>query len=394
MTTLNNDLKTSLQESFKERFDVPAEYLFFSPGRINLIGEHTDYNGGHVFPAAISIGTYGALALRDDDEIHLFSANFPDVGISVFKLDDIAARKYDSWVKYVRGVLSELKRAGYNINRGFNIGIVGDMPNASGLSSSASLELLLGEMFNTAFDLKISRLDLVKLGQQVENNYLGLRTGVMDQFAIGFGEKEQAIFLDVNTMEYELIPAEFDQYELIIMTTNKRRELVDSKYNERRDETELALKELQTVLPTIKSLGELDIATFEANKAAIKEEVIYRRARHAVSENERTILATKALRAHDLVEFGKLLQQSHISLRDDYEVTGEELDTLFDAAMAQPGVLGARMTGAGFGGSAIALIPRASAATFIENVGKLYAEKIGYAASFYTAEIVKGTAQL
>lgn len=394
METLEKDLKASLQASFIERFDSPADYLYFSPGRINLIGEHTDYNGGHVFPAAISIGTYGALTLRDDQEILVFSANFPDVGVVSFNLNDLAPRKYDSWVKYVRGVLYELKRAGYRVERGFNLGIVGDMPNASGLSSSASLELLIGEMLNAAFKLHIARLDIVKLGQQVENDYLGLRTGIMDQFAIGFGEKEKAIFLDVNTMDYELVPAEFGEYELIIMTTNKKRELVDSKYNERRDETELALKELQTVLPNLASLGELDLATFEKYQDAITDSTVLRRARHAVSENERTIIATSALKAHDLVKFGELLQQSHESLRDDYEVTGEELDTLFDAAMQQPGVLGARMTGAGFGGSAIALVPRATASDFIKNVGELYQAKIGYPASFYLAEIVRGTAEL
>lgn len=383
-------LTKELGESFERRFGHPAKHFFFSPGRVNLIGEHTDYNGGHVFPSAISVGTYAAVSLRDDNEIHAFSANFKDAGMVSFAKDDLKIRQYDSWVKYVRGVISELSKLGHEVPRGFNLAIVGDMPTASGLSSSASLELLIGVMLNDLFDFGMDTLSLVKLGQAVENDYLGLQTGIMDQFAVAFGQEKQAIFLDTNTMDYEMVPADFGDYELVIMTTNKKRELVDSKYNERRAETQKALEELQAVTD-IKSLGDLTTEEFEKIVDHISSPVNQRRARHAVVENERTVLAKKALSEHDMKRFGELLTESHNSLRDDYEVTGIELDTLVSAAMAQPGVLGARMTGAGFGGSAIALVAKSEADNFAAAVGKVYDEKIGYQASFFVADIVDGT---
>lgn len=383
-------LTKELGESFQRRFGHPAENFFFSPGRVNLIGEHTDYNGGHVFPAAISVGTYAAVSLRDDDEIHAFSANFKDAGVVNFAKDDLELRAYDSWVKYVRGVISELGKLGHEVPRGFNLAIVGDMPTASGLSSSASLELLIGVMLNDLFDYGMDTLSLVKLGQAVENDYLGLQTGIMDQFAIAFGQEKQAIFLDTNSMAYEMVPADFGDYDLVIMTTNKKRELVDSKYNERRAETQTALEELQKVVD-INALGELTSEEFENNVAHISSPVKQRRARHAVTENERTVLAKAALSDHDMVRFGELLTASHNSLRDDYEVTGIELDTLVDAALAQPGVLGARMTGAGFGGSALALVAKSESENFVASVDKIYNEKIGYQASFLVADIVDGT---
>lgn len=383
-------LTKELGESFERRFGHPAEHFFFSPGRVNLIGEHTDYNGGHVFPAAISVGTYAAVSLRDDNEIHAFSANFKDAGMVSFAKDDLKIRQYDSWVKYVRGVISELSKLGHEVPRGFNLAIVGDMPTASGLSSSASLELLIGVMLNDLFDFGMDTLSLVKLGQTVENDYLGLQTGIMDQFAVAFGQEKQAIFLDTNTMDYEMVPADFGDYELVIMTTNKKRELVDSKYNERRAETQKALEELQAVAD-INSLGDLTTEEFEKIVDHISSPVNQRRARHAVAENERTVLAKKALSEHHMKRFGELLTESHNSLRDDYEVTGIELDTLVSAAMAQPGVLGARMTGAGFGGSAIALVAKSEADNFAAAVGKVYDEKIGYQASFFVADIVDGT---
>lgn len=383
-------LTKELGESFERRFGHPAEHFFFSPGRVNLIGEHTDYNGGHVFPAAISVGTYAAVSLRDDNEIHAFSANFKDAGMVSFAKDDLKIRQYDSWVKYVRGVISELSKLGHEVPRGFNLAIVGNMPTASGLSSSASLELLIGVMLNDLFDFGMDTLSLVKLGQAVENDYLGLQTGIMDQFAVAFGQEKQAIFLDTNTMDYEMVPADFGDYELVIMTTNKKRELVDSKYNERRAETQKALEELQAVAD-INSLGDLTTEEFEKIVDHISSPVNQRRARHAVAENERTVLAKKSLSEHDMKRFGELLTESHNSLRDDYEVTGIELDTLVSAAMAQPGVLGARMTGAGFGGSAIALVAKSEADNFAAAVGKVYDEKIGYQASFFVADIVDGT---
>lgn len=386
-------LKETLTTTFTEKFGQTPTALYFSPGRVNLIGEYTDFNGGHVFPAAIGVGTYAAVSLRDDDEIHAYSENFATDGVLTFDRHDLVLGDHDTWVKYARGVMSELALRGYEVPRGFNLAIVGDMPTASGLSSSASLELLVATMLNELFDFGIERLDLVKLGQAVENHYLGLQTGIMDQFAVAFGAKEEAMFLDTNTMAYDMVPAEFGDYELVIMITNKKRELVDSKYNERRAQTSAALADLQKTL-SIKTLGDLTNEEFEAAADQIVDETNRRRARHAVTENQRTIVAKEALTNHDIVHFGELLTASHVSLRDDFEVSGIELDTLVTAALAQPGVLGARMTGAGFGGSAIALVQHDAVADFIAAVGKIYEDKIGYAATFIGAEIVDGTHRL
>jgi len=386
-------LKDALITTFTEKFGQAPTELYFSPGRVNLIGEYTDFNGGHVFPAAIGVGTYAAVSLRDDDEIHAYSENFATDGVLTFDRHDLALGKHDTWVKYARGVISELQLRGYEVPRGFNLAIVGDMPTASGLSSSASLELLVATILNELFDFGIARLDLVKLGQAVENNYLGLQTGIMDQFAVAFGEKEAAMFLDTNTMVYEMVPAEFGDYDLVIMITNKKRELVDSKYNERRAQTSAALADLQKTLP-IKTLGDLTNEQFEAAADQIMDDTNRRRARHAVTENQRTIIAKEALTNHDIVHFGELLTASHVSLRDDFEVSGIELDTLVTAALAQPGVLGARMTGAGFGGSAIALVQHDVVVDFIAAVGRAYEDEIGYAATFIGAEIVAGTHRL
>jgi galactokinase len=386
-------LVEELSTSFEKRFGRPADQFYFSPGRVNLIGEHTDYNGGHVFPAAIGVGTYAAISLRDDNEVNAFSANFPEAGLVHFTLDELTLQPYDTWVKYVRGVISEFARIGHTVPRGFDLAIVGDMPTASGLSSSASLEMLVATFLNDLFDFGVAKLDLVKLGQQVENNYLGLQTGIMDQFAVAFGEEKKALYLDTNTMLYEVVPADFKDNDLIIMTTNKRRELVDSKYNERRQETTEALEDLKAVVD-INSLGDLTEAQFNEYSNVIRDEVHLRRARHAVTENERTVLAKEALTTGDLKRFGELLTASHDSLRDDYEVTGIELDTLVSAALAQPGVLGARMTGAGFGGSAIALVPKVQVDAFTKAVGEVYLNKIGYQASFFVADIVDGTHEM
>ena len=389
------ELNHELAQSFEKRFGYEPAKLYFSPGRVNLIGEHTDYNGGHVFPAAISVGTYGAIAPRDDQEIRTYSANFPEAGIQLIALDDIALRQYDTWIKYLRGVITEMAKFGYPVTKGFDLAIVGDMPTASGLSSSASLEMLLINMLADLMGYEIDKLAIVKMGQAVENDYLGLKTGIMDQFAVAFGEDEQAIFLDTNTLEYEMVPAEFGEYRLLVMTTNKKRELVDSKYNERRAETEAALALLQESVD-IQTLGDLTTDQFLAASASltVDNEVIMRRARHAVTENQRTVEAKAALQDHDLETFGQLLTASHNSLRDDYEVTGVELDTLVDAALAQTGVLGARMTGAGFGGSAIALVEEARVPEITAAVGEAYTNKIGYQPSFFVAEIVAGTHEI
>ncbi|ALI32178.1 galactokinase [Weissella cibaria] len=389
------ELQQELAQSFNKRFGYDPAKLYFSPGRVNLIGEYTDFNGGHVFPAAISVGTYGAIAPRDDNQIRTYSANYPEAGIQTITVTDLALRPYDTWIKYLRGVMTVMAEAGYPVSKGFDLAIVGDMPTASGLSSSASLEILLLNMLQDMMGYQIDKLTIVKLGQAVENDYLGLKTGIMDQFAVAFGEDEQGIFLDTNTMAYEMVPAEFGEYRLLVMTTNKKRELTDSKYNERRAESEEALALLQENID-VETLGDLTVPQFEAAAADFEKDhaLVMKRARHAVSENQRTIAAKAALQAHDLVQFGELLTASHASLRDDFEVSGIELDTLVETALRQPGVLGARMTGAGFGGSAIALVEKDQVPAVTTAVGDVYTAEIGYQPAFFVAEIVAGTHEI
>ncbi|MCT0021967.1 galactokinase [Weissella cibaria] len=389
------ELQEELAQSFNKRFGYDPAKLYFSPGRVNLIGEYTDFNGGHVFPAAISVGTYGAIAPRDDNQIRTYSANYPEAGIQTITVTDLALRPYDTWIKYLRGVMTVMAEAGYPVSKGFDLAIVGDMPTASGLSSSASLEILLLNMLKDMMGYQIDKLTIVKLGQAVENDYLGLKTGIMDQFAVAFGEDEQGIFLDTNTMAYEMVPAEFGEYRLLVMTTNKKRELTDSKYNERRAESEEALALLQENVD-VETLGDLTVPQFEAAAADFEKDhaLVMKRARHAVSENQRTIAAKAALQAHDLAQFGELLTASHASLRDDFEVSGIELDTLVETALRQPGVLGARMTGAGFGGSAIALVEKDQVPAVTTAVGDVYTAEIGYQPAFFVAEIVAGTHEI
>ncbi|MBJ8349285.1 galactokinase [Streptococcus zalophi] len=379
-----------LQQAFSAVFNAEADATFFSPGRINLIGEHTDYNGGHVFPAAITIGTYGAARKRDDQTLRFYSANFEDLGIIEVDLNNLVFDKKDNWTNYAKGVLKFLKEAGHTIDFGMDIYVYGNIPNGAGLSSSASLELLIGIIAEELFALKLERIDLVKIGKQTENNFIGVNSGIMDQFAIGMGADNRAIYLDTNTLEYDLVPLDLGDNVIVIMNTNKRRELADSKYNERRSECEMAVEELNTVLD-IKTLGELDAKAFDEYAYLIKDENRLKRARHAVLENQRTLEAREALAAGDLERFGRLVNASHVSLEHDYEVTGIELDTLAHTAWEQEGVLGARMTGAGFGGCGIAIVAKDKVDQFKENVGKIYTEKIGYAPDFYIAEVAGGS---
>lgn len=387
-------MRDEINNIFKKVFgDNNKTRTFFSPGRVNLIGEHTDYNGGNVFPCALSFGTYGVISLRDDSKVRMYSGNFEEIGIIEFSLDDIKYKKEDNWVNYPKGVIDVIKKHGYNINRGFNVAVYGNIPNGAGLSSSASLELLIAVMMDSLFNFNIDRVDLVKFSQEAENKFVGVNCGIMDQFAIGMGKENNAILLDCNTLKYNYCPIELKDEVLIIANTNKRRGLADSKYNERRSECEEALKELKAKL-NITSLGELSINEFEENKELIKSDIRVKRAKHAVYENQRTLMAKEALEINDLVTFGKLMNKSHISLRDDYEVTGIELDTLVELSWKHEGVLGARMTGAGFGGCTVALVKNDNVDDFIKNVGQGYKEKIGYEASFYIANIGNGTREI
>ncbi|PFP31363.1 galactokinase [Bacillus sp. AFS073361] len=383
----------TLNKVFLDMFHVLPKQAFFAPGRINLIGEHTDYNGGHVFPCAITYGTYAVARKREDKVIRLYSTNFPEKGIIEFNLSELDYEKEHNWANYPKGMVRYILEAGYEIQAGFDCVIEGNIPNGAGLSSSASIELLTGVLVNGLFNLEIPRLDLIKIGKRVENEFIGVNSGIMDQFAIGMGKKDAGILLDCQTLKYEYAPIHLEDYKILIMNTNKRRELADSKYNERRGECEEALAQLQQKLP-IEALGQLSEAEFDENQYLITNETVRKRAKHAVYENMRTIKALEELKLGNLEAFGQLVNQSHVSLRDDYEVTGVELDSLVEAAWKQPGVLGARMTGAGFGGCAIAIVRNGEVDNFIENVGAAYLDKIGYEAEFYAASIGDGAKEI
>ncbi len=387
-------MKQELLKKFEEVFgDSKGAGVYFAPGRVNLIGEHTDYNGGHVFPCALTIGTYAVARLRDDDKLCLFSMNFEEDGVGESRLADIETKKDGDWRNYPKGIVWAFGKKGYKVDKGLDILYFGNIPNGSGLSSSASIEVLTGFILKELFGFEVTNQDLALIGQFSENQYNGVNCGIMDQFAIAMGKKDCAIFLDTADLSYEYAPIVLKGAKIVILNTNKKRGLGDSKYNERRSECEAALAALQTKL-SIKSLGELTEEEFEANKELIGDPVKIKRAKHAVYENQRTIKAVKALKDNDLELFGKLMIASHDSLRDDYEVTGIELDTLVAEALKQQGVIGARMTGAGFGGCAVSIVKEEAVPAFIENVGKAYKEKIGYAADFYVVEIGDGPSVL
>ena len=382
-----------LEQKFQEVFGIPAEKQFFAPGRVNLIGEHTDYNGGNVFPCAIDKGTYGLVKKRDDRKFRMYSENFADLGIMEFTLDELTNEKKHDWANYPKGVIKMFLEAGQKIDSGFDILFSGNIPNGAGLSSSASIEMLTAIVLKDLFNLSIDPVEMAQLGKKTENLFIGVNSGIMDQFAVAMGKKDNAILLDCNTLKYDYVPVVLKDEVIVIANTNKRRGLADSKYNERRAECDEALAELQTKLP-IKALGELSIEQFEANKDLIKSPVRQKRAKHAVYENQRTLKAQKELSAGNLAEFGKLMNQSHISLRDDYEVTGVELDTLAALAWEQPGVVGSRMTGAGFGGCTVSIVKKDKVDDFIKNVGEAYKNKIGYTADFYIASVSDGAKKL
>ena len=382
-----------LYDKFKELFGYEAESKFFAPGRVNLIGEHTDYNGGHVFPCAIHRGTYALVKKRDDKKFRMYSENFENLGIIEFLLDNLVNEKKHKWVNYPKGVVKMFIEAGYKIDSGFDVLFYGNIPNGSGLSSSASIEIVTSIILKDLYNLDIDMVEMVKLSQKAENQFIGVNSGIMDQFAVGMGKKDNAILLDCNTLKYSYAPVILKDEVLIIGNTNKKRGLADSKYNERRAECEEALKDLQKELD-IQSLGELSVEEFNKSEKLIKNEINRKRAKHAVYENQRTIKAQKELMEGNLKEFGRLMNESHVSLRDDYEVTGIELDTMVEIAWNQEGVIGSRMTGAGFGGCTISIVKKDAVDKFIENVGKEYKEKVGLDADFYVVNISDGAKKL
>ena len=382
-----------LYNKFKNLFGYEAESKFFAPGRVNLIGEHTDYNGGHVFPCAIHKGTYALVKKRDDKKFRMYSENFENLGIIEFLLDNLVNEKKHKWVNYPKGVVKMFIEAGYKIDSGFDVLFYGNIPNGSGLSSSASIEIVTSIILKDLYNLDIDMVEMVKLSQKAENQFIGVNSGIMDQFAVGMGKKDNAILLDCNTLKYSYAPVILKDEVLVIGNTNKKRGLADSKYNERRAECEEALKDLQKELD-IQSLGELSVEEFNKSEKLIKNEINRKRAKHAVYENQRTIKAQKELMEGNLEEFGRLMNESHVSLRDDYEVTGIELDTMVEIAWNQEGVIGSRMTGAGFGGCTISIVKKDAVDKFIENVGKEYKEKVGLDADFYVVNISDGAKKL
>lgn len=362
---------------------------YFAPGRVNLIGEHTDYNGGHVFPCALTIGTYAIARKSTNRNLRLYSVNFDELGIITVSLDELSYAKEDDWANYPKGVVWAFAEKGMKIDAGLDILYFGNIPNSSGLSSSASIEVVTGYILSQTFGFNTSLLDISLITQFAENKFIGVNCGIMDQFAIAMGKKDNAIFLDTSNLEYEYAPLQLEGAKIVIACSNKKRGLGDSKYNERRTECETALEELKRVV-SINTLGELSEEQFEQYKDAIQDDIRRKRAKHAVYENQRTIQAVNALKANDVVTFGKLMNESHVSLRDDYEVTGIELDTLVEAAWKQEGVIGSRMTGAGFGGCTVSIVTEESIDAFIKNVGDDYLQKIGYKADFYVVEIGNG----
>ena len=378
-------MKEKLLQEFFKIFGREAQAVYFAPGRVNLIGEHTDYNGGHVFPCALTIGTYAAAAKNVDNTLRFYSMNFEELGVITADLSSLKKEKAHDWANYPKGILKVMLGAGYPITSGMDIVYFGNIPNSSGLSSSASIEVLTGYVARELFGFDVNFVELAKIGQKAENEFIGVNCGIMDQFSIAMGKAGHAIFLDTANLSYEYAPLALKVAKIVIACSNKKRGLGDSKYNERRGECEAALAKLQTVLD-LHSLGELSEEEFEKNRSIIGDPVKERRAKHAVYENQRTIKAVAALKANDIEQFGKLMIASHDSLRDDYEVTGIELDTLVSAALSQEGVIGSRMTGAGFGGCTVSIVKTEAVDAFIKNVGEIYKGKIGYAADFYVVD--------
>ena len=387
-------MKEQLIAKFNEIFGSEGEIrTYFAPGRVNLIGEHTDYNGGHVFPCALTIGTYAVVRKREDSKLRLYSVNFEKLGVIESALDDLTPSKQAGWTNYPKGVMWAFEGRGYKLPSGLDILIYGNIPNGSGLSSSASLEVLTGVVLKDLFGFDVSMVDIALIGQYSENNFNGCNCGIMDQFASAMGKKDHAIFLDTNTLNYEYAPVVLEDAKIVIINSKVKHSLVDSAYNDRRNECETALEELQKVVD-IKTLGDLTEEEFESHKDAIKDPVRVKRAKHAVYENQRTIKAVEALKVNDVETFGKLMNASHVSLRDDYEVSCEEIDVLVDLAWATDGVIGSRITGGGFGGCTVSIVKNDAVDNFISTIGSAYKEKVGHEAEFYVVDIGDGAGVL
>lgn len=383
-------MKEKLTEKFRELYGEGGDIrAYFAPGRVNLIGEHTDYNGGHVFPCALTIGTYGIARMREDRKLRFYSVNFDTMGVIETGLDELLPSEAAGWTNYPKGVMWAFEERGYKLSYGLDLLIWGDIPNGSGLSSSASLEVLTGLILKDMYGFDVSMTEIALIGQYSENNFNGCNCGIMDQFASAMGKKDNAIFLDTNTLVYEYAPVVLTDARIVITNSKVKHSLVDSAYNDRRRESEEALMELKKVTD-IETLGDLTEQDFEKYQSAIGDETRRRRAKHAVYENRRTIRAVEALRSGDIELFGRLMNESHLSQRDDYEVSCKEIDLLVELAWEVPGVIGSRITGGGFGGCTVSIVKRDAVDTFIETLGSGYRKQTGCEAEFYVVDIGDG----
>ncbi|MCF8226990.1 MAG: galactokinase [Bacteroidales bacterium] len=373
-----------LKERFLELYGLNEEkiHIYFAPGRVNLIGEHTDYNGGYVFPCALTFGTYLLVRKNGTIKVNFATTNF-DHRVEVM-LNEPFTRDGKSWANYPLGIMNELRKRALE-TEGIDLLYSGDIPNGAGLSSSASIEMVTITALNDLFGFGLDKMEMVKLGQKAENEFVGVNCGIMDQFASGMGEANHALFLNCETLDYKKVPVILNGIKIVISNTNKRRGLADSKYNERRSQCEAAVEKINKKEP-IRNLGELSVKEFSYLSDSITDETVKRRAKHVVTENDRTLKAIAALNNGDIEEFGKLMNASHDSLRDDYEVTGKELDILVNEARKIPGTIGSRMTGAGFGGCTVSLVKEDSIEEFIREVGNNYENKTGLIPEFYIAE--------
>lgn len=387
-------MKEMVLQKFEELFGSrEGVNVYFAPGRVNMIGEHTDYNGGHVFPCALTIGTYMAAKKREDKKLRFYSINFKKAGVLESTIEDIKPEERAGWTNYPKGVMWAFAGKGFSMDCGLDIVLYGNIPAGSGLSSSASLEVVTGYMLRDLYGFEVTNTEIALIGQYSENNFNGMNCGIMDQFASAMGKKDNAIFLNTADLSFEYAPLVLKGAKILITNSNVKHKLVDSKYNERRSECEMALKELQQVV-TIDSLGDLSEEAFEEHKGAIADDIRVKRAKHAVYENQRTIRAVEALKADDVELFGQLMNQSHISLRDDYEVSCSEIDVLVEEAWKVEGVVGSRITGGGFGGCTVSIVKDEAIDTFIEVVGNAYKERCNLKADFYIVDIGDGPSKL
>lgn len=386
--------KQEMEQLFISKYGESAEPIrvFNAPGRVNLIGEHIDYNGGYVFPAALEFGTTLAVSKRSDGKVAFASSNLPYT--AELALEELGTSKTGEWIDYPIGVYVELKKLGISLTSGYDLLFHGEIPNGSGLSSSASIEVVTALALVSMEGKELDKVEIARLSQRAENQYVGVNSGIMDQFAVANGAKDHAILLMCDTLEYKLVPFRTGAYKLVIGNTKKRRGLVDSKYNERRSECDAALEILQKREPGLQFLAHLKPEQLEQWRGDFTNEVLYKRAKHVVEENARVLKSVDALSANDLKAFGELMNASHDSLRDLYEVSCLELDVMVEEARKIEGTLGARMTGAGFGGCTVSLVHEDSVEKFVSEVGRAYQERTGLEGEFYVCGVGDGVHEM